>query len=400
VGNEDFGNIALSSVWIVPAAGGTPVRITESEALNTSPAWLPGGRSLVYISDHDGGRDIYQVALGRDGQPSRAPVRLTTGLNAAQVSVSADGRRLSYTAFTQTSNVWSLPVPGSEVALASRAEPVTRGNQVVENCDVSPDGRWLAFDSDRGGVHQIYRMPLAGGDVEQLTLGAEPAFVPTFSPDGREIAYHAFKDGTRQVFVIPAEGGSPTQITPGGEHYWAPRWSPDGRTLSFSKAPLTPAQELDLATRDARDRWGAPRMLVKGGSSPAEWAPNGQAILSVTGGFGTPLSLEVISLPSGERRPLLVVRDPATDVAPVSPYLPLWSADGRAVYFVGLDPKDPTVGIWRVPAAGGPARLAVRFDDPTRPWHQNGFRIHGGKFYFTLGDRQSDVWMTELAGSR
>jgi hypothetical protein len=57
-------------------------------------------------------------------------------------------------------------------------------------------------------------------------------------------------------------------------------------------------------------------------------------------------------------------------------------------------------GIWRVPAAGGPPRLAVRFDDPTRPWHQNGFRIHGGKFYFTLGDRQSDVSMTQLAGVR
>jgi len=140
-------------------------------------------------------------------------------------------------------------------------------------------------------------------------------------------------------------------------------------------------------------------MLVKGGSSPAEWAPNGQAILSVTGGLGTPLSLEAIALAGGERRQLLVVRDPATDVAPLSPHLSLWAADGRAVYFVGLDPKDRTIGIWRVPVAGGPARLAVRFDDPARPWHQNGFRIHGGKFYFTLGDLQSDVWMTELTGS-
>jgi hypothetical protein len=41
----------------------------------------------------------------------------------------------------------------------------------------------------------------------------------------------------------------------------------------------------------------------------------------------------------------------------------------------------------------------VRFDDPARPWHQNGFRVRGGNFYFTLGDRQSDVWMTEIAGS-
>ena len=69
VGSEDFGNIALSNVWIVPADGGTPVQVTQGDALNMSPAWLPGARSLVYISDRDGGRDIYQVTLGRDGQP-------------------------------------------------------------------------------------------------------------------------------------------------------------------------------------------------------------------------------------------------------------------------------------------------------------------------------------------
>jgi hypothetical protein len=64
------------------------------------------------------------------------------------------------------------------------------------------------------------------------------------------------------------------------------------------------------------------------------------------------------------------------------------------------DPTDRTVGIWRVPVAGGPLRLAVRFDDPTRPWHRSGFGMHGDRFYFTVGDRQSDLWMTEMAGSR
>ena len=141
-------------------------------------------------------------------------------------------------------------------------------------------------------------------------------------------------------------------------------------------------------------------MLVQGGGSPAQWSPDGRAILTVTGGFGTPLSLEAVPLKGGARRVVHTVRDPATDVAPVSPHLSLWSADGRTIYFVGRDPRNPTIGIWRVPAAGGPVRLAVRFDDPTRPWHQNGFRIHDGKFYVTLGALQSDVWMTELAGSR
>jgi len=395
VGNDHFGNIAVSSVWIVPAAGGPAIRVTVDEALNTSPAWLSGGRSLLYVSDRDGGRDIYQVALGRDGRPAGAPTRLTTGLDAAQVSVSADGRRLAYSAFTHTSNVWSLPIPSSGLSPVSQAEPVTRGSQVIENFEVSPDGRWLAFDSDRGGVQQLYRMPLAGGEVEQLTLGAEPAFHPTFSPDGREIAYHAFQGGTRQIFVAPAEGGAPTQITTGSRHYWAARWSPDGRALSIVKDPLTPTPEAQVVTRDARGRWGSPRTLVSGGDI-APWAPDGRAVAMVTRSPGKPLSLEVVTVSGGTRRTLLTVRDPARDVAPLNPYLSLWSDDGRVVYFIGRDPKDGIVGIWGVPAAGGPPRPAVLFDDPARRWHQNGFRLHGGRFYFTLGDLQSDVWVTEV----
>ena len=397
MGNEEFGNIAPSSVWVIPAAGGTPVRVSDDVGLNTSPAWLPGGRSLLYVSDREGGRDIYQVALGRDGRPAGAATRLTTGLNAAQVSISANGRRLAYATFAQTANVWSLPVPTSGVALVSRAEPVTRGSQLVESFDVSPDSRWLIFDSDRGGVQQLYRMPLAGGEVEQLTTGNSPAFVPQFSPDGREIAYHAFEGGGRKIFVIPAEGGKPTRVTSGSEQYWAPRWSPDGRTLSIVKAPLTPQREINLVSRDSDNRWGAPRTLVKGGAI-APWAPDGRAVATGIGGFSAPPSLEVVQVANGERRALVAVRGSPTNVVPLWPFINAWSDDGRMVYFTGRDQKDGTIGIWVVPRAGGPARQAVRFDDPTRPWHRTGLDVHRGRLYMTLGDRQSDVWMTDIVG--
>jgi Tol biopolymer transport system component len=317
-------------------------------------------------------------------------------LNAAEVSVSADGRRLAYAAFTETSNVWVLPIPTSGIANVSRAEPVTRGTQVIESFNVSPDGRWLAFDSDRGGTQQIYRVALAGGEPEQLTAGAEPALDPYISPDGREIAYHAFRGGTRQIFVLPAEGGMPTQVTTGSAQYRGAEWSPDGRTLAIEKDPLTPTQEIDLVTRDATGRWSAPRTSVKGGKLGV-WAPDGRAVLTETGGFGAPPSLEIVPAGGGEGRVVLAVRDPATDVAPIGLQ---WSADGRNVYFLGWDPKDQSVGIWSVPAAGGPVRFAVKFDDPARPWHQFGFRVRGSRFYFTVGDRQSDVWTAEVVGSR
>jgi dipeptidyl aminopeptidase/acylaminoacyl peptidase len=317
------------------------------------------------------------------------------------VSVAADGRRLVYATFTQSSNVWSLPIPASGVTGLSRAEPVTTGAQLIEIFDISPDGRWLAFDSDRGGTPQLYRMPLTGnGEVEQLTSGVEPAFAPAISPDGREIAYHAFRHGTRQVFVIPAEGGPPIQVTTGSGQYQNVDWSPDGQSLAVAKGYRTPAQEVVLVTRDQRGRWGAPRTLLKGGMRGI-WSPEGRSVLTAMGVVGALRTLAVASVAAGgETREVLGVRDPATDVAPSGFDGWVWAVDGRAIYFVGRDPRNQQVGVWRLPAAGGMPRPVLRFDDPTHRWHRStGLRVHGGRFYLNLGDQQSDLWMAEIADS-
>ena len=121
-----------------------------------------GRGTLLYISDREGGRDLYQLHLTRAGRPTGDATRLTTGLDAARVSVAADGRRLAYATFTQNSNVWSLPIPVSGVTGLSRAEPVTTGMQLIESFDISPDGRWLAFDSDRGGTCSSTACPSPG----------------------------------------------------------------------------------------------------------------------------------------------------------------------------------------------------------------------------------------------
>src|SRR5204862_52172 len=82
-------------------------------------------------------------------------------------------------------------------------------SQVIEGIAISPDGRWLAFDSDRQGNQDIYRMPAAGGDPVQLTTSPDDEFVSSWSGDGREIALHAYHGGGRVVRIVPSEGGGP-----------------------------------------------------------------------------------------------------------------------------------------------------------------------------------------------
>ena len=209
-----FGNIAPSAIWLVPAAGGQPIPITDNKSLNVSPVWLPRGRQLLFISDRDGGRDIYRVALRGSGQPVGPPSRLTAGLNAHTMSLSADGKRLTYSVFTETANVWAVSIPRGDAVSVSQGTAVTTGRQINEGVDVSRDGRWLAFDSDRSGNQDLYKMPLAGGEPEQLTTDPQDDFGPAWSPDGKEIAFHSFRNGNRDIFIMPAAG-----VRPG-------RWSP------------------------------------------------------------------------------------------------------------------------------------------------------------------------------
>src|SRR5207245_6159849 len=121
---------------------------------------------------------------------------------------------------------------GAAVSIA-RARPVTTGNQTIENFQVSRDGQWLAFDSNRGGVQQIYRMRLPGGDPQQVTNDSGPVFFPSWSPDGREIAMHGFRGGRRQLFTVSTDGGPLIQVTTGADHRLA-AWSANGRELGMA----------------------------------------------------------------------------------------------------------------------------------------------------------------------
>ena len=75
-----------------------------------------------------------------------------------------------------------------------------REGQTVEGHDVSHDGQWLAYDSDLEGNQDIYLMPLDGGEPQRLTADSADDYAPTFSPDGREIAFYSNRHGTRDVF--------------------------------------------------------------------------------------------------------------------------------------------------------------------------------------------------------
>jgi len=393
VRNEDFGNIATSSIWVIPAAGGTPVRVTDDEWLNTSPAWLPGRASLLYVSNREGGRDLYQVELGRSGRPEGDAVRLSTGLNAATVSVSASGSRLAYAAFSRIANVWSMPIPRGGPVSLNRAQPVTTGSQEIEGFDPSPDGHWLVFDSNRGGAQQIYRVGLPDQEVEQLTSGDVPSLAPGFSFNGREVVYHSFREGVRQLFVMPAEGGTPVQVTAEKTHSRIGNWSPDGRSIAYVRNAVSPAQETAVVSRDGSGRWGAPRTLVKGGAAGI-WSPDGRKIATqMPTGEG---KYSVVVLPAGGGTPRIVgiPQDQADGGVGWA-----FSQDSKFIYYFSKSANQRS-GVLRVPVGGGPSQPVAWYDGVPGGFTRAVLRVRGDRLYINIGDPESDVWVTEITLQR
>ena len=104
----------------------------------------------------------------------------------------------------------------------------------------SPDGKWIAFLSDRDGWDHLYVMPAAGGDPVQITKGKFEAWRPQWSPDSQRIAFDANSEGkygVRQLYVATIAGNPSrariAQVTSERGTNIAPQWSPDGKRLVY-----------------------------------------------------------------------------------------------------------------------------------------------------------------------
>ena len=394
-GTNTFANIAPSSIWIVPATGGTAIPVTDSTTLNMSPAWLFDSRQLLYVSNRDGARDIYVQKLDRSARPSGAPRRLTTGVGVHTLTVSADGKRLAYSAHTKSANIVSIPIVAGRVATTADATPVTQGSQSIEGIGISRDGKWLAFDSDRSGNQDIYRMPLGGGEPEQLTTERGDDFIPSWSPNGKEIAYYSWGTGNRDLWVMNADGSSKKRLTSQRGHEFYPDWSPDGNSIVFllnNGSTVSSTSRLGRVSRKPNGEWGEIHLLGKGLASYPRWSPDGRFISYGRRSTG----IEIVRADNGDAR-LLVTLDPDVEHSEEGAFTE-WSPDSRRLFYKTVLQSGISL-IWAIPVSGGKPTLVARLDDPARPSLRYEFDVTATHLYTTLGKHESDVWVIELDGA-
>ncbi len=130
--------------------------------------------------------------------------------------------------FSSTSGV-RVPKPSGQRALTR----LTFDDGLQIGATWSPDGRFIAYSSNRGGKFDIWVQQVSGGDPVQITKGPGHNWQPDWSPDGKYIAYRS-EDGEGGLFVMPALGGAGLERKIASFGYY-PRWSPDGSQILFQR---------------------------------------------------------------------------------------------------------------------------------------------------------------------
>ncbi|HEV3146667.1 MAG TPA: S41 family peptidase [Gemmataceae bacterium] len=156
-------------------------------------------------------------------------------------------------------------------ALASAEERIRLAN----NPALSPDGSVLAFDWNG----DIWTVGINGGRAKRLTAHPAKDRQPKFSPDGKQIAFVSEREGTPQVFVMSAEGGSPVQMTFHTAGYELLGWAPDGKRLLVSSQRDNFWRHADRYFLVSADGKATEEMLFDDYGQNGMLSPNGRQLL-------------------------------------------------------------------------------------------------------------------------
>jgi Tol biopolymer transport system component/serine/threonine protein kinase len=277
---------------------GEPRRLTSDKLPTSGLTWVADGSALVYSAGSNwfiAGGNLWRVAVSGTSKPKKLT---SLGQGAYSPAISPRGSRLAYTHSTFDNNIWRMEISSPQ----GKANPPTKFISSTLNewlPQYSPDGKKIAFSSDRSGSEEIWVCDANRLNAIQLThFGKGNTVDHRWSPDSSHLAFDSNSEGHPEVYVMNASGGNPRRLTSssGSEN---PSWSHDGRWIYFN--------------------------LVGGGIQrvPAEGGP------AVVLGIDKTL------------------------------WGPVESLDGKFIYLTGKGTDSSNLGLWRVSVEGGETKQVL-----------------------------------------
>jgi serine/threonine protein kinase len=200
--SPDGTRIALDSrdedndIWVFDLGRKTLQRLTFNADLDRAPLWSPDGRRIAFTSRLESGEDVYWQAADGSG--------------AAELLARSPGAVPLYASgFTPASDAVVLSQGTNDVFLARIGDPDDASPLIATptrefNAAVSPDGRWLAYQSDESGRSEVYVRPFPGVDTGRWQISTTGGTRPRWSRDGRELYFFRESDASSsEIVAVP-----------------------------------------------------------------------------------------------------------------------------------------------------------------------------------------------------
>jgi Tol biopolymer transport system component len=198
-------------IWITEMTRGTTTRFTfDATQDNFAPVWSPDGAHIAFSSLRAGKWGIYRKPSNGAGNEERLAEESTVAIM-VPLSWSRDGASIVYQSVgtKSTWDLYMLPLTGDRPSASSgRPEPVEGRKPMTllqtafheTLAQVSPDGKWLAYQSNESGRNEVYVQPFPSG-AGKWQVSVEGAFVPRWRRDGRELFYMDL--ASRRMTAVP-----------------------------------------------------------------------------------------------------------------------------------------------------------------------------------------------------
>lgn len=264
-------NSIAQDLYMMPADGGTAIRLTKDQRTFAGLAWTPDSREIIFSSNRSGLFGLWQLALsGREPQAVAG-----VGPDSVSPSMARNGSQLAYLNRRIQVNLWKTALDGS-----GKPEQLTTSARSSAHGEFSPDGQRLVFASDRSGMWQIWRSRSDGTEPVRLTsMNAGQTSWPRWSPDGKWIAFDSNPEGHADIFVIAAEGGAVRRLTKAAGDDAMPQWSADGKSIYFTSERSGAYQVWQIQLES-----GEERQLTEVGAKMPLMLPDGHELYYIARG--------------------------------------------------------------------------------------------------------------------
>ena len=383
--NRNAGNI-----WIVATAGGDALQMTQSGKDN-SPAWSPDGKAIAFLSSRSGDSQVYLLSM--DGGEAHALTKVSTGADI--VKWSPDGKTIAFTSFVypdckddacnkkrdeekekdkikarvyeqllyrhwthwfegKRSHLFVTAADGSgepkDLTPGANYDvpPDERGGP--EDINFSPDSKEICFTVVTDKVEAIstngdlFSVPVAGGEIKQITTRKGFDGNPVYSPDGKYIAYHSqvtpeYESDRWRVMLYDRATGKSEDLTAAFDR--SPQelaWSPDSKTIYFIAENETVQPIYAMVARAGAE----PKRLINGFNGPVSISGDGKTMVFTQSSLTAPAEVFAAASDGTSLRQLTHANDAILAKLEMNPAENFWftGAEGARVEAMLIRPPN------------------------------------------------------------